>query len=177
MDEILNITLNALREVVNPRFYRTERGFVSHFSHHLETQIQGQILFPEGTIIEVEVQKRLNDHHGVRQRPDLLIHIPIETGLTDKSNENNFVVYGFKLNGNNQISQEDFRKLDEMFEALNYEIGIFVNINSYPNTYLQNYNGNFRNRIHEYSINLTNGSVNIIHAYFDENNEIQIIDE
>lgn len=177
MDEILERTLNALKEILNPRYHSTERGFVPHFYHHLELQILGQNLFPEGTIIEAEVQKRLNEHYGIRQRPDLLIHIPIETGLTDNADENNFVVYGFKLNGNNQISLDDFAKLDEMFEGLNYEMGIFININSYPNTFLQNYTGNFRDRIHEYSIKLNNGNVEVMHAYFDDNNNIQIVEK
>jgi hypothetical protein len=166
MEEILTRTLNALKNILVPRFYVTERGFVNNFSHELELQIADLNLFPEHTIIEAEVQKRLNDHYGVRQRPDLLIHIPIETGLTHNANENNFVVYGFKLNGNNNFSMQDFAKLDEMFNALHYQIGIFININAYPNTFLQNYNGDFKDRIHEYSIGLINGEVKVIHSFF-----------
>ena len=167
MEEILNRTILALKAITVPRYHTTERGFVDEFSHQLKLQIANLNLFSEHAIVEAEVQKRLNHHYGVRQRPDLLIHIPIEAGLTENANENNFVVYAFKLNGNNNLTLKDFAKLNEMFQALNYELGIFININAYPNTFLENYVGEYRNRIHEFSIRLHNGNVDIVHSYFE----------
>lgn len=171
---IIQQTINAIQNIKVPRFFNTERGFVNKFSHFLELEIENNNPFPENTIVEAEVQKRLNAHYGIRQRPDLLIHIPIETGLTENANENNFVVYAFKLKGVHSIVNEDFAKLDEMFEGLNYEVGIFINIGSYPNSFLENYNGNYKERIHEFSVNLSEEyNVEILHAYFN-NNELII---
>ncbi len=166
MEELINITVLAFRKIITPRYYRTERGFVTEFYKHLSNEIENSDLFPEGTILEAEVQKREDDHYGVTQRPDILIHIPIESGLTENANENNFVVYAFKLNANNGRVDADFVKLEEMFDSLNYGIGFFINIGAHPRTYLYRYNGNYRNRINEFTIGLTNGQVSINHSYF-----------
>lgn len=165
MDELINISVLALRQITIPRYYRTERGFVAEYYCHLR-RLDVVNLFPEHTILEIEVQKRHDDHYGITQRPDLLIHIPIETGLTKNANENNFVVYAFKLNGKTARIAEDFAKLDQMFEFLNYGIGFFVNIGAYPTTYLNNYQGNYKSGIHEFSTALRDEKVLIKHSFF-----------
>lgn len=164
--EIVNRTIAALRQITVPRYFRTERGFVPEFYCQLTRQLEQVDLFPEHTILETEVQKNRAAHYGLTQRPDLLIHIPIETGLTQNANENNFVVFAFKLGGNPARVQSDYDKLEEMFQHLNYATGIFINIGAYPNTYLDTYNGNFRNRIHELSIATENGQTRVRHAFF-----------
>ncbi len=166
INDIFELIISALRNIVVSRYYTTERGFVGEFYTALSNELNGKQLFPTHTILESEVQKRSLDHYGVTQRPDLLIHIPIETGLTKNANENNFVNFAFKLNGNSRRVQEDYTKLDQMFQLLNYETGIFINIGAFPNIFLQTYNGNYKNRIHEFSIRLNDGTVEINHAYF-----------
>ena len=173
---IIEEIINTLKLITIPRYFRTERGFQSEFYKQLSNNLDGKNIFPEHTILEAEVQKRNLDHYGVTQRPDLLIHIPIETGITQNANENNYVNFAFKLNGNINSSISDYEKLDQMFNLLNYELGIYININKYPIVYLNNYEGIYRNRIHEFSINLDNERVNVKHAFF-ENNELLIRDE
>ena len=164
--EIVNRTISALRQITVPRYFRTERGFVTEFYCQLTKQLEQVDLFPANTILETEVQKNRTAHYGLTQRPDLLIHIPIETGLTQNANENNFVVFAFKLGGKPSRVQSDYEKLEEMFHHLNYEIGIFINIGAYPTTYLESYKGNFKDRIHELSIATTNGETKIWHSFF-----------
>lgn len=166
--EIVNRTIAALRQIIAPRYFNTERGFVPEFYCHLKRQLEQVDLFPVQTILETEVQKNRIAHHNLTQRPDLVIHIPVETGSTHESNENNFVVFAFKLGGNPSEVQSDYKKLDQMFKDLNYEIGIFINIGAYPKTYLNSYKGNFTNRIHELSIATENGHTRVIHAFFDD---------
>lgn len=166
--EIVNRTIAALRQIKVQRYFSSERGFVTEFYCQLTRQLEQGDLFPEHTILETEVQKNRVAHFGLRQRPDLLIHIPIETGLTQNANENNFVVFAFKLNGNPARVQSDYEKLEQMFEHLNYEIGIFINIEAYPKTYLDTYNGKFRDRVHELSIATKNGKVKVRHAFFTD---------
>lgn len=168
---LLNKTVLAIRQILIQRYFNSERGFVPEFYSNLRGQLENSNLFPEHTILETEVQKR-RLLHGVRQRPDLLIHIPIETGLTNNVAENNFVVYAFKLNGNAVDALEDFEKLDAMFGQLNYEMGIYVNIGTHPTIFLNNYIGNFKDRIHEFSIRLDNEQVLIKHCFFRQNNLI-----
>jgi hypothetical protein len=164
--EIVNRTIAALRQITVPRYFRSERGFVTEFYCQLTRQLEQVDLFPANTILETEVQKNRAVHYGLTQRPDLLIHIPIETGLTQNANENNFVVFAFKLGGNPARVQSDYDKLEQMFAHLNYETGIFINIGAYPTTYLNTYNGNFRDRIHELSIATENGQTRVRHAFY-----------
>jgi hypothetical protein len=168
---IINLSISAIREIRIPRYYRNERGFVTEFYRQLSPLIQIPGHYPEHTILETEVQKRRYDHFGVTQRPDLLIHIPIETGLTNRANENNFVVFAFKKSGNAGKSLHDFANLDEMFGMLNYSKGIYVNIGNYPKTFLHHYNGVFRSRIHELSIGLdTEKGAMICYSHYNNGN-------
>lgn len=167
--------INTLRKIITPRYYKSERGFQTEFYRILSNQLEGKHIFPDHTILEAEVQKRNFEHYGVTQRPDLLIHIPIETGITENVNENNFVNFAFKLFGNAKASAEDYEKLEQMFNFLNYEMGIFINIGRYPEIFLNNYKGGFKNRIHEFSVAQENGIIKIIHAFF-ENEELIIRD-
>lgn len=171
--EIIDKTIVALKQIYVPRYFTTERGFVTEFHHHLRNEIEDMELFPPGTILETEVQKRHKDHFGVTQRPDLSIHIPIETGITDNPDENNFAVYAFKRNGFPKQVKNDFNKLDIMFERLNYELGIFINIGAYPRSYLHIYQGLYKERIHEITNKLVDGNVYVKHAFF-QNNEVCI---
>ena len=173
--EIIDQTIAALKQINVPRYFTTERAFVTEFHHHLRNKIEDIELFPPETILETEVQKRNKDHFGVTQRPDLLIHIPIETGLTDNPDENNFVVYAFKRNGSLKPVRNDFKKLDIMFEKLNYNLGIFINIGAYPRSYLHIYQGSYKERIHEITNILVDGNVYVKHACF-QNNEVRIVE-
>lgn len=155
----------------------SERGFVAEFYCQLKKYIEKQDIFPPNTILEAEVQKNLTEHFEMRQRPDLIIHIPVETSLNQKTNENNFIVYAFKLRGNLNSVREDFDKLDEMFGSLNYRTGVLINIGAYPNIFLTHYTGIFAENIHEISIALENGHIFIRHASFEKGQPIiQIIE-
>jgi hypothetical protein len=176
MDEFITLVIEAIRQITTPRYFNTERGYVGEFYLHLGNLLRNNAMFPEHAILETEVQKRVSDHYGVRQRPDLLVHIPIETGLTINANENNFVVFAFKQKANRRRALNDFDNLNEMFLALNYEKGIFINIKGYPRIFLDYYTGNYRERIHELSIGRGEDFlVNIKYSYF-ENGEIRTID-
>jgi len=163
---IIRLSIQAIKQITNQRYYSNERGFVAQFYRHLSPLVEGSGLYPPQTILETEVQKRRHDHLGVRQRPDLLIHIPIEIGITERPYENNFVVYAFKRNGNERMAISDYNNLEQMFGILHYEIGFFINIGRFPEVFLHNYNGEYKSRIHEFSIGLGDGEVQINYAYF-----------
>jgi hypothetical protein len=162
---IIEIVIQALKEINSPRFYKTERGFQGRFACGLYKILEERHIFPDDYEIEEEYQKRLKDH-GTRLRPDLIIHIPFVTGRAESRREDNFVVYAFKLRANEAEANEDFEKLDELFEKLDYPIGFFINIGRYPNIFLENYSGRFMERIHELSNKIEEGRLYIRHAYF-----------
>lgn len=166
--KIIKHTIEAIKATSNPRFFNTERGYVGELSHQLQILAKDDPAYPLEAIFEQEVQKRTLKHHGVRQRPDLLIHIPLEAGLSESPRDNNFVVFGFKLNGKQLAVESDFRKLDEMFESLNYETGVFINVGAFPNTFLDGYKSNNLEKIHEFSVGLVDGEVRIRHCYYSD---------
>jgi hypothetical protein len=165
MNELIKFIVLALRQITTPRYFISERGFAAEFYCQLRDQLKGSTIFPEHAILESEVQKRVSPH-GIRQRPDIIIHIPVETDYTENVNQNNFVVFAFKLDGDVGKVEEDFGKLDEMISYLNYHNGVFINIGSYPTVNLLEYKGNYQSQIHDFSIRLQNGNVEILHSFF-----------
>ena len=123
---ILDEIVNSIKAINTLRYFRSERGYQAEFYNQLSNNIEGKGIFPEDAILEAEVQKLNLQHYGVTQRPDLLIHIPLETGITENPNENNFVNFAFKLQGNENATLDDFSKLNQMFQFLNYELGIYI---------------------------------------------------
>jgi hypothetical protein len=84
-------------------------------------------LLRNGCILEMEYQK--SHRHGTGQRPDIVLHVPAEesgAGVT----ENNYAVWALKRRATKSEAIEDFGKLDVMFGALCYPLGIFVNIDT-----------------------------------------------
>ncbi len=167
MDELIEYIVLALREITVSRYFNTERGFVAEFYCQLRNQLKETTIFPADTILESEVQKRVSQHFGMRQRPDIILHIPVETGYTENTNQNNFVVFAFKLHADPDDMKDDFMKLDEMIDILNYHYGVFINIGSYPEISLSNYKGPFPDRILDFSIRLNNNKVEIKHSFWD----------
>lgn len=161
--------IDILKNISNKRFFRTERGYQGKLISAIEQLIQETEIFRKETIVEQEHQKTIK-HHRINQRPDIIVHIPIEANLTNDPTRNNYYVIALKLNGNGIAAVEDYKKLNDMFRYLNYREGLFINIGTYPDIYLNNYRGRFRNKIHEVSIRLNNnGEVDICYARFYRN--------
>lgn len=95
-----------------------ERPFAYEFYHQLRELIDnGEVDFG-GPIIQAEVDKRYQHCFENGKVPDFIIHIP----NTDK----NLIVIEFKLASNLRNIEEDFKKLVEFRQALNYEYLIQV---------------------------------------------------
>lgn len=162
---IIETVIEVLKHMDSPRFFKTERGFQGRFACALYEIFDAKNIFQDDTIIEEEYQKRMGPHE-TKLRPDLIVHVPVESSYSNSRTENNFVVFEFKRQSNEDQAKKDFEKLHELFKKLDYPLGIFININGYPNIFLNKYSGNFKNRIHEFCITQTNGKNNILHAYF-----------
>jgi len=167
---IIEMVITAFKRIKSPRFFKTERGFQGRLNSVLNRIQEEQHIFPDGTIIEEEYQKKL-DPHGMRQRPDIIIHVPIESGHSNNRKENNYVVFALKLNARKNEVMKDFKKLDEVIEKLNYQFGIFININSI-NCFLEEYQGPNNDKLHEFCIKQINGNFTIHYAYLHEDNVI-----
>lgn len=135
----IEIVITALKEIKSPRFFKTERSFQGEFISALKKILVEENIFAYDTIIEEEYQKSLK-LYGIRQRPDLIIHVPVESSHSSNRRENNYIVFAFKLSGNKTKAMKDFEKLDEIIDKLSYSFGIFININSL-NSFLGEYKG------------------------------------
>jgi hypothetical protein len=91
----------------------------------------------------MEYQK--SARHGIFQRPDIVLHMPAED-FGAAVNENNLAVWALKRQATDGDATRDFEKLEEMFQALRYSVGIFVNISS-TDHFAGAYSGYFPERL------------------------------
>ena len=110
-------------------------------------------------IIEQEYQKRI-EPHGIRRRPDVIIHVPTPPGGDHTGG--NFAVLALKRRATRTMAQQDSEALDEMFDRLHYPFGAFINIGS-DRTLAEHYRGGFPERIHFFPVWQGNGRTYVKH--------------
>ena len=86
----------------------------------------------------------MSKRHGIRQRPDIIPHVPALAEVSVKDNKH--AVWALKWWMSVKKAQADFMLLDEMFEAMNFPFGFFVNVGSLD-PMLKHYNGEHRDRV------------------------------
>ena len=167
---VIEIVIEALKKVNNPRFFKTERGYQGRFACAMYEVMGNKEIFPDDVILEEEYQKRLKEHR-TRRRPDIIVHIPTEISGLANTSKNNFVVFAFKKNATPEKAGNDFKKLDFMFKKLDYPLGIFINIGTL-HTHIDKYRGNYKERLHFFSVVMKNVELKIVHAFF-KNGQIE----
>lgn len=82
MNEMLiEVIIESLKRIQNSRFYSSERGYQGEFSGNLNALLREKNLISDTAIIEQEYQKTIRSH-GIYHRPDIIVHIPFEEGIT-----------------------------------------------------------------------------------------------
>ena len=125
MEAAITAFHDALSSINAPRYFESERGFQGA----LLVQLSHSLTLPDKVLIEQEHQKRLQAH-GLTFRPDIIVHEPFTPLLHGNRSEGNYIVVELKLNATPEEATDDFRKLTQMLQILNYPIGIFINIGS-----------------------------------------------
>jgi hypothetical protein len=118
----------ALESIREERFFGTERGFQGELLAELRKRLR-ESAFPADPVVEQEYQKTL-PLHGIKIRPDLIIHIPFERERTGTRQEGNFVAVELKLRASAEEAMDAFNNLLPMKEILHYPVTIFINIDS-----------------------------------------------
>ena len=126
--KFLAVLRQALESIPDAVFYRDERGFQGAVLHELSMRL-GQGVLPEDPIIQQEYQKRLR-HHGIKIRPDIILHVPFERGLAEGRDEGNFVAVELKRRATGKRAKDAFANLALMKKALNYPLTVFTNVDS-----------------------------------------------
>lgn len=116
----------ALGKISEPRLFKNERGFQGELLAALRSRLQ-EAKFHGDPIIEQEHQKRVR-HHGINIRPDLIIHIPFDRGVTERRSDGNFVAIELKRNEKDVVAA--FENLRQLKERLDYPLTILVMIDS-----------------------------------------------
>lgn len=159
-NELLNVIAAALASITAPHYYEDERGFQGEFYAQLSMRLRDMTL-PEGALLREEYQKRLADH-GVRIRPDIIIHEPFDPNRHTGRDEGNYAVMELKRRATHGTAADAFTNLVAMIDALNYQLGVFINIDS-PKTWAESVPEAHRERIA------------CLAAHLDENGEPQVV--
>ncbi|MDP9876555.1 hypothetical protein J2W25_001583 [Variovorax boronicumulans] len=127
-EKLLGHVEAALAGIKHPAFFEDERSFQGELLVMLRKTIPDHVL-PEGAVIQQEYQKRLATH-GLRIRPDIIIHAPYDPSRHGGRDEGNFLVIALKRQASAAKAAEDFTSLGRMMDVLNYPAGVFINIAS-----------------------------------------------
>ena len=155
MDPLIQAIRDSICRVTHPRFYATERGFQGEFITQLNQLLPA--VQPEGAIVEQEYQKRLPDH-GITTRPDVILHVPFDASINDSRSEGSLVAIELKLAANQRLANQDFRRLAQMCDILDYTFRVFINIDS-TETHLAAYTGPYEERLAAFAIQLHDGQI------------------
>jgi hypothetical protein len=127
-EQFLTLLRQALKNIREEQFFRDERGFQGALLQEFSKQLPNGVL-PTDPISQQECQKRLPSHR-IRIRPDIIVHIPFERGLTKKRDEGNFVAMELKRRATDKRAKGAFANLAQMKKALKYPLTVFINIDS-----------------------------------------------
>ncbi|MGA2661942.1 MAG: hypothetical protein ABSH34_31060 [Verrucomicrobiota bacterium] len=120
----------AIERVQEPRFFRTERGYQGALAAQMTAILANDAVWPGNPIVEEEYQKRACEH-GLKLRPDIIVHIPFgRPGMTDRT-KGNYLVLGLKLAADRTTAVVDFQKLVRICDALKYANAVFINVASH----------------------------------------------
>jgi hypothetical protein len=125
---ILTAVRDSLRSLTVPRFFETERGYQGGLLVELSKRLPKMNISP-AAVLEQEYQKRMGEH-GLSIRPDLIIHEPFDRRRHADRTEGNYAVFELKLRASAVQARDDFANLIALMEALNYPLGVFINIDA-----------------------------------------------
>ena len=162
---ILEATVEALRAVTQPRFFRSERGYQGRFYCALQEALDRRGVLEGGSILEMEYQKARRQQ--MTQRPDIILHIPAEESGAPVW-DNNLAVFALKRKASpGRETLADFAKMEEMCDRLRYPLAVFINVDASVH-HLGLYSGRFRDRVHAFAVSLDeDGTPLITHAWLE----------
>lgn len=165
--EMIQLTINAIKQIKGPDYSRNEKNFIAKFHSKLKQQLKGTDLFPRGTKLEfLKLNIKYPGYPGLRMRRVLVLHVPDKKNSTQNTNENNFVVFAF-YSGRGQVKFRNTNyTLYQMFKTLDYKTGIIINVGNYPDSYLITSGYHFPDRTHELSLGYKDGNAVIQHTHY-----------
>ena len=135
--EPIETLIKAIKRIKEPRLFNSERGYQGQLKSELDRLLEVRDPQFDHPLVEEEYQKSA-EHHGINLRPDIIIHIPFDRGVSPTRKHDNFLVILLKLAANEIKAFENFEALETICSGLNYPIGVAVNVRS-NRLFLQKY--------------------------------------
>ena len=126
---LVDATRESLRAIAIPRFFETERGYQAELLAELRKRLPTILALHDNAIIEQEYQKRVAVH-GLNIRPDLVIHVPFDEERHPDRKRGNYACFELKRKATATEARADYENLSRLMGALNYPVGIFINLDS-----------------------------------------------
>jgi hypothetical protein len=129
--DLIRALLEALAQIKDPTLFLDERGYQGELKSKLDRILELQIPNDDFASPQVreEYQKRA-DRHGITLRPDIIVHVPFERGVSPTRKDDNYMVVLLKRSPGRAKALANFRDLETICSALQYPIGVSVNIAS-----------------------------------------------
>ena len=127
-DHFLDVLQQALGNITEKRSFQDERSFQGALLQELARRLNRGVL-QDDPIIEEEYQKRMRAH-GIRIRPDIIVHVPFDRGGIERRDQGNFVAIELKRRATARTAAKAFANLELMKARLNYPLTIFINVDS-----------------------------------------------
>lgn len=124
----LRILEDALRNIAEQQIFQDERVYQGELLQELGRRL-GRGVLPDDPLIQQEYQKRI-PLHGMRIRPDIIVHVPFERGLAEDRDEGNFIAIELKRRATPGKAKAAYKNLVLLKKKLDYPLTIFVNIDS-----------------------------------------------
>ena len=124
----LEVLQQALGSITEKRSFQDERSFQGALLQELARRLQRGVR-QDDPIIEEEYQKRIRGH-GIRIRPDIIIHVPFDRGGMERRDQGNFIAIELKRRASPKTAAKAFANLEQMRIRLNYPLTIFINVDS-----------------------------------------------
>ncbi len=160
-EALVNAIRDAVHAIQTPRFFETERGYQGELLAEIRMRLKRLPEIPEwdvDVVVEQEAQKRTTAH-GLKLRPDLIIHEPFDNKRHSTRREGNYICLELKLRASEAQASEAYRNLSQLMSALNYPLGIFINIDS-SQTYISLAPTN-SGRFFAFAVKLEDGEVKV----------------
>ncbi len=158
--DAIDTLLSAIKRIKEPRLFASERGYQGQLVAEID-RLLGDSTDITRPLVEQEYQK-LAKVHGITFRPDIIVHVPFERGVSPTRQHDNYLIIMLKLSANQKRANEDFAKLSAICSALDYPLGALVNVAS-AELWLPHYprKGEEKFKLHEFGIMLRDGCLEI----------------
>jgi hypothetical protein len=129
--DLMNALLEAIGRIKDPTLFADERGYQGELKSKLDHALSLHLREDDFASPQVREEYQKNaEHHGIRLRPDIIIHIPFERGVSPTRKHDNFMVILLKRSAGKAKADENFKSLETICSVLDYPVGVSVNVSS-----------------------------------------------